>query len=169
MVHRFTLALCFIALPVLAGAQPVSSDFQDISGAKTGTVAVTSLKSGVLLSVALQGMPPSSWLAIHVHETGSCDPSSGHESAGGHFNPSGVEHGWLSATGPHAGDLPNIYSDAQGNVNAELTSPLLTWEAGEASIQGRAVIIHAKADDYKSQPSGNAGDRLACAVIAPTQ
>lgn len=167
MFHRFALIACVTALPVLASAQQVSSEFQGTDGTKNGTVAVTPLKSGILLSVALQNMPPSSWLAIHVHETGSCDPASGHESAGGHFNPSGVEHGWLSETGPHAGDLPNIHADAQGNVNVEINAPLLTWEAGEASLQGRAVIIHAKPDDYKSQPSGNAGDRLACAVIAP--
>ncbi len=169
MFHRFAFTACLTLLPALASAQQVSATFQDTAGTKNGTVAVTPLKSGVLLSVALQNMPPSSWLAIHVHETGSCDPSSGHASAGGHFNPSGVEHGWLSETGPHAGDLPNIHSDAQGNVNVEINAPLLTLEAGDASLQDRAVIIHAKADDYKSQPSGNAGDRLACAVIPPAQ
>lgn len=110
-------------------------------------------------------MPAGEWVAFHVHETGECDHASGHESAGGHFNPGGNEHGYMSANGPHAGDMPNQYVAADGAVRAEVYNHMVTLDEGEVGIVGRALMFHAKADDYESQPSGDAGDRLACGVI----
>ena len=85
--------------------------------------------------------------------------------AGGHFNPGSKEHGYDAANGPHAGDMPNQYVAADGTLRAEVLNPEVTLADGEAGIRGRALMIHAGADDYRSQPSGDAGERLACAVI----
>lgn len=161
----FFLALSLSAAPFGFAAAQTEVAFQDSSEAATGSAQLTPAKGGVLIGLTLEGMPPSSWLGFHIHQNPACDHAAGHEAAGGHFNPGNVEHGWLSETGPHAGDLPNIRSDAEGRVEVQVFAPLVTWEPGEATIQGRALIVHAKADDYKSQPSGDAGERLACAVI----
>lgn len=163
--HLATLGICLALTPALAQAEGAEIAFEAAVEGASGTATVTPVKNGVFLKISLDGMPPSTWLALHLHETAACDPAGGHEAAGGHFNPGQVEHGWMSETGPHAGDLPNIWSDATGAVLVELHSPLVTWEPGEASVQGRALIVHAKADDYRTQPSGGAGDRLACAAI----
>lgn len=108
-----------------------------------------------------------------THNTGGtimgADPASsaatGHESAGGHFNPGSSEHGYDVANGPHAGDMPNQYVPADGTLRAEVFNHAVTLADGETGIRGRALMVHAGADDYSSQPSGDAGDRLACAVI----
>lgn len=110
-------------------------------------------------------MPASQWVAFHVHETGACDHATDHESAGDHFNPASREHGYFAADGPHAGDMPNRYSDADGVVRAQVLNTFVTLGEGDADILGRALMIHAEADDYTSQPAGEAGDRLACGVI----
>lgn len=159
------LTLMLALTPALAFAAPVEAVFQGTTDESPGRATLTPTRSGVLFELSLTGMPPSTWLSVHVHENDVCDPAGGHDAAGGHFNPGKTEHGWLSETGPHAGDMPNIWSDASGAVEAQIHNPLVTWETGEASIQNRALIIHAKGDDYQSQPSGDAGARLACAVI----
>lgn len=143
-----------------------SVSFVDANGQANGTAELKAAASGgVLIKVEVTGLPAGEWVAFHVHETGECDHASGHESAGGHFNPGGKEHGYISANGPHAGDMPNQYVAADGAVRAEVYNHMVTLDEGEVGIVGRALMIHAKADDYESQPSGDAGDRLACGVI----
>ncbi len=151
--------------PVLAQEQTASATFVDAEGQETGTASLTGTPNGVLIELEATGLPADQWVAFHVHETGTCDPETDHESAGGHFNPADVEHGYFSETGPHAGDMPNQYVDAQGALNAHVFNPFVTLDEGEAGIIGRALMIHGGGDDYQSQPSGDAGDRIACAVI----
>lgn len=140
--------------------------FVDAAGQANGTAKLTAIASGgVLIELEATGLPPSTWVAFHVHETGQCDHATGHESAGGHFNPGSKEHGYQSANGPHAGDMPNQYVGADGAVRAQVFSHSVTLDEGDTGIVGRALMIHAKADDYKSQPSGDAGERIACGVI----
>ncbi len=140
--------------------------FVDGHGRPNGTAELFAASSGgVLIRLEVSGLPAGQWVAFHVHETGKCDHGTGHDSAGGHFNPSAREHGFKSAGGPHAGDMPNQYVGADGVLRAEVFNAAVSLDDGEAGIAGRALMIHAKADDYASQPSGNAGERLACGVI----
>lgn len=169
---RLNLGLICGALmvPMLGTAQTAStsaakSSFVNLEGAEIGTATLTQTRGGVLIELELSGLPASTWLGFHIHETGSCDHTSGHETAGGHFNPGSVEHGLMSEAGPHAGDMPNIYTDAEGVVRVQVHNPHVTLADGETSVHGRALMVHAGPDDHQSQPSGDAGERLACAVI----
>lgn len=150
---------------VAQDAETISVGFVDAAGNDNGTAELTATPRGVLIELEVTGMPPGQWVAFHVHETGSCDHNSGHDSAGGHFNPTGKEHGFLSRNGAHAGDMPNQYVPADGILRAQVFNDHVELNKGKTGILGRALMIHAKADDYQSQPSGNAGKRLACGVI----
>lgn len=140
------------------------ASFVNAEGAASGAATISAVKGGLLLNVEITGLPADKWVAFHVHETGSCDHSTGHESAGGHFNPSKSEHGYSASNGPHAGDMPNQYVAADGTLRAQVLTSSVTL-SGESGIRGRALMIHANPDDYKTQPSGAAGNRLACGVI----
>lgn len=160
-------ALAVIALAAPAAAQQTQNaiaNFIGADGKEIGRAALTGGKTGVLIEVEVSNLPPNSWVAFHVHENGRCDAASHHESAGGHFNPDKKEHGFLAAEGPHAGDMPNIYVGADGTARAHVFNDLVTLNDKNA-IRGKALMIHARSDDYRSQPSGDAGDRLACGVI----
>jgi Cu-Zn family superoxide dismutase len=117
----------------------------------------------VLVSGYISGLKPNSAQGIHIHEKGDCTASDA-MSAGGHYNPESTQHGRHDLPMHHAGDLPNIVSDANGNVRylAKLKTISLI---GDSSILGRALVIHRDADDYTSQPSGNSGPRIGCALI----
>ena len=162
---KYLLALGLALMPLSAHAQDAKAVFLDTEGQEAGTAALTATPTGVLIEVEATGLPVSQWVAFHVHETGSCDHATGHESAGGHFNPSQAPHGVLAEGGPHAGDMPNIWVDAEGTARAQVFNPLVTLAEGDNAIKGRALMIHAGPDDYQTQPTGGAGDRLACAVI----
>ena len=167
MISKIAIAACagLLSLPALAQEQTASAEFVNAEGEATGSAELTGTPGGVLIALDVEGLPAGQWVAFHVHETGSCDHETDHESAGGHFNPGDVEHGYLTETGPHAGDMPNQHVDESGRLQAEVFNTLVTLDEGEAGIVGRALMIHADGDDYMSQPSGDAGDRLACAVI----
>jgi Cu-Zn family superoxide dismutase len=152
--------------------ETVEVGFINDQGRDNGTAELTATPTGVLMKLEVSGLPAGQWVAFHVHETGSCDPTVGHDpaaghftSAGGHFNPTGKEHGYLAANGPHAGDMPNQYVGADGILRAQVFNASVTLDKGERGILGRALMIHAKADDYQTQPTGGAGARLACGVI----
>lgn len=163
------IALSLLTMGTVASAQESETavaSFVDAKGEANGSAELSALPSGgVLIKIEVTGLPEGQWVAFHVHETGSCDHATAHESAGGHFNPGSKEHGYMAANGPHAGDMPNQYVPAGGTLRAEVHNPAVTLADGETGIRSRALMIHAKGDDYRSQPSGDAGDRLACAVI----
>lgn len=165
---RLTIVLATLALTSAAIAQEPQkavANFTDAEGNPAGTAALTQAGAGVLMELELTGLPPGEWVAFHVHETGTCDAASHYQSAGGHFNPTGKDHGYLAPNGPHAGDMPNQSVGPDGVLRAQVYNPSVTLDEDDAGIRGRALMIHAKPDDYASQPSGDAGDRLACAVI----
>jgi len=150
-------------------ASPAISELQDLKGKPVGTVMLLPTPHGLLVRGALNGIPPGTH-AIHFHETGKCEPP--FKTAGGHFNPAKKNHGVLDPGGSHAGDLPNLVVPASGKVEFEFFVPALTLAPGPDSIldaDGTAVVIHAGPDDYRSQPAGNSGDRIACGVIRPPQ
>jgi Cu-Zn family superoxide dismutase len=175
-----TLLICALGTGLVLGApalaQTETSDpanaertlkasFVGADGNDIGTAGLTQTENGVLIQIDIEGLPADSWVAFHVHETDSCDPQDGFKAAGGHFNPDGADHGFLVESGPHAGDMPNQHVGPDGTLQADVLNANVTLAKGETSIQGRALMIHAGKDDYKSQPSGDAGDRIACAVI----
>lgn len=162
---KIFIILGLTLMPFTALAQDHSATFVDPSGKEMGMATLQATKNGVLVDAEVKGLPPSTWVAFHVHEMGDCAPMTKLDSAGGHFNPDGHDHGYLSENGPHAGDMPNIWVDANGEARAQVFNPMVTLDKGERGIEARALMIHAKPDDYKSQPAGAAGDRLACAVI----
>lgn len=119
---------------------------------------------GVLLHVRVDGLKPGQEHGFHIHEKGDCSSGDG-MSTGGHFNPTGKPHGKHDDTERHAGDLPSLKADANGRVDAKLTVSGLAIGSGPTDIVGRGLIVHAMPDDYKTQPTGNSGARIACGVI----
>ena len=130
----------------------------------SGTLAFVPMGDGVHVTGDIGGLAPNSTHGFHIHETGDCSAADA-SSAGGHFNPSGEAHGRASAPHHHLGDNDNLLADANGvaHVNAHFAGVVLG--GGGDDIIGKAVVVHANADDYTSQPSGNAGARIACGVI----
>lgn len=155
-----------IAQPAMPTANAV---FHDAQQKRVGTATLTQTPSGVLIDVKLTGMPGGVH-AFHVHEVGKCDAPS-FDSAGEHFAPAGRAHGWLAAKGAHAGDMPNQVSQPDGTLSFQVINASVTLSGGNAALldgNGSALVLHAKPDDYRSQPSGDAGDRIACAVVERT-
>ena len=153
-----------VAAPLQAQAQDAVAELVDGKTNPVGTAQLNQLGQGVQIVVAVSGLPAGKH-ALHIHETGECEPP--FESAGGHFNPTGAEHGWDNPQGPHAGDLPNIYV-GEGAVEIEYITDRVTLEDGDTSLfddDGSAIVIHEGQDDYVSEPAGDAGNRLACGVI----
>ncbi len=130
----------------------------------TGTVTFTQKGDKVVVAANVSGLRPNQEHGFHVHEKGDCSSGDG-MSAGGHFNPKGNPHGHHSTPVRHAGDMPNLKADANGNANMTTELDIITVAEGPTSVVGRGLIVHLQPDDYKSQPVGNAGARMACAVI----
>ena len=141
---------------------------RDANGAIKGTAALVRTGDVLSLAIAVRGLPAGAH-GIHLHTAGKCDGPD-FASSGGHLNPDGHQHGTLNPAGHHLGDLPNLTVDANGL--GALTVPL-SGSAGDLETMlfdsdGTALVIHAGADDYKTDPSGNSGGRIACAVLART-
>jgi Cu-Zn family superoxide dismutase len=138
---------------------------KDASGKQVGTAIFTATPSGALLDLKLIAVPPGVH-ALHIHAVGKCDPPD-FKSAGPHFNPDQTKHGIMNPEGPHAGDLPNIHVPADGKLEVELLDPVVTiaQDAALLDADGSSIVIHAGPDDYKTDPAGNSGDRIACGVI----
>jgi superoxide dismutase, Cu-Zn family len=154
----------------VSGQEPPTAraELLDRDGTRTGEVTLTQTPHhGVLLHIEAWGLEPGVH-AIHIHETGRCDPPD-FESAGGHFNPTGAGHGALHAEGMHVGDLLNLHVGEDGRIVTERHAPRATLEEGSPTSllggDGTAIVIHVSADDYLSQPTGDAGGRVACGVI----
>jgi Cu-Zn family superoxide dismutase len=153
-------------LAVSAEAQVAKATMKDASGKEVGQVALVQTPHGVLLKLSLKGAVPGEH-AFHVHAVGKCEPP--FTSAGGHFNPAAKKHGLEAAEGAHAGDMPNLHIPAGGELVIEIANPMISLVKGQPNsvfdADGSAFVIHAGVDDYKSDPTGNAGDRIACGVI----
>lgn len=130
-----------------------------------GELHLTSAADGVRVMGEIAGLTPGSEHGFHVHEHGDCSAPDA-SSAGGHFNPANAQHGGPEASARHLGDIPNIRSNENGTaeVNAMIAGATLN-DGGPNNLVGKAFIVHAKADDYKTQPSGDSGARLACGVV----
>jgi superoxide dismutase, Cu-Zn family len=132
----------------------------------TGAVALDSSPQGVHITGSIQGLKPDAEFGFHVHEKGDCSAPDG-SSAGGHFNPTQAQHGNPTGGTHHAGDMPNIKSNAEGVAQVDTTAAGTTLHGEPATdIMGKAIVVHEGPDDYTTQPSGNSGKRVACGVIA---
>ncbi|MFN7131473.1 MAG: superoxide dismutase family protein [Myxococcales bacterium] len=141
------------------------TELMGADGKKLGTVTLEEAPGGVVIFVDAT-LPPGS-RAIHIHEKGACEGPD-FKSAGAHFNPGKAQHGIHSPKGMHAGDLPNLHVPSDGQVKVELFARNVSLEKGKFALldeDGAALVIHAGPDDYKTDPSGGAGDRIACAEI----
>ena len=140
-------------------------EVKDAQGKDVGTVVIWDQGSGVALQLNLHDLTPGEH-AIHFHQVPKCEAPD-FKSAGGHFNPESKKHGFDNPEGHHAGDVKNFTVGADGKAKAELQDTDVTLKDGPHSLlaNGAAIVLHAKADDYKTDPSGNSGDRVACGVI----
>jgi superoxide dismutase, Cu-Zn family len=148
-----------------SNAQRASAVLKDASGKEVGRAVFTATPSGALLNLTLTAAQPGVH-ALHIHAVGRCDPPD-FKSAGPDFNPDQTKHGIMNPEGPHAGDLPNIHVSPDGKLEVEFLNPVVTisQEAALLDTDGTSIVIHANADDYKTDPDGNSGPGIACGVI----
>jgi Cu-Zn family superoxide dismutase len=138
---------------------------QPTKGSKTfGEATFEQAGDKVRVVVFVQGLKPGQEHGLHIHEAGDCSSGDG-MSAKGHYNPHGKPHGNPGGAERHAGDLPSLKANKEGRANVQVDLDVITVAPGPASIVGRGLIVHADPDDYKTQPTGNAGARIACGVI----
>lgn len=161
-------ALCLVASQAQAMSHKMKAraDLLDAAGKKVGTAKLSEQKDGVKVTLEVSGLSPGRH-GFHIHETGTCTPPD-FKSAGPHFNPFQKQHGSDNPAGKHAGDFPNLDVKKDGTARATAVAAGATLKEGPASLfkpGGTAIVIHAAPDDYKSDPAGNAGDRVACGVI----
>lgn len=164
-----SLALsCMLTVPAVAQSpEETNAKFLNGSGKTVGQATLIETPNGVLIKAEVSGLPAGEH-GFHLHETGRCDTAGGFKSAGGHFAPRGKSHGFMSDEGPHAGDMPNQFVGKDGKLRAHVLNARVTLGSGDASLfddDGSALVVHSGKDDYRSQPSGEAGARLACAEI----
>jgi Cu-Zn family superoxide dismutase len=153
---------------VTAEKEPLSAEasLKDKEGKDVGRATLIETAEGTRIVVTGYRLPPGAH-GLHIHAVGKCDPPD-FTSAGDHFNPTNKKHGTENPAGPHAGDLPNMVVAASGEGGVDVTTKAVTLEPGALSVLrqgGTSLVIHAAADDNKTDPAGNAGARIACGVI----
>ncbi|HRO67442.1 MAG TPA: superoxide dismutase family protein [Pseudobdellovibrionaceae bacterium] len=166
---QMILSGAVLAFGLSAGAanETVTIQMMDAQGKNMGTAVLTELSKGVQIELDLKGLTPGE-KAFHIHEKGDCQAPK-FTSAGPHLNPDGHKHGHVEG-GPHAGDMSNITVATDGTAKVKVVNESVSLTKKDRGFlrgpQGAALVVHAKADDYKSQPAGDAGDRLLCGVIS---
>lgn len=172
MKIRFAFALSSLAVVALAGCvshlsgNRATAKLEPTRGnTATGTVTFVQTGDGVQVSGEIRGLKPDAEHGFHVHEKGDCSSGDG-MSTGGHFNPTAKPHGSHGAGEHHTGDLPSVKADKYGVAAFSFVSRSISVGGPTTDIVGKGLIVHRDPDDYKTQPTGNAGPRLACAVIA---
>jgi len=161
------VTVCLGALTAVSSAQGTAkATLQNGQGQNIGTAELIQLPNGVLFKLSVKGIPAGEH-AFHVHAVGKCEPP--FTTAGGHFNPNNEKHGLAVGKG-HAGDMPNLHVPANGELTIEIFNSAVTLESGKPNSVfhdgGTALVIHASKDDYRSDPAGEAGARIACGVIS---
>lgn len=158
--------LAALSLVSAAPAGKAKATLKDAQGKEVGTASISQAKDGVVVALNLKGVPAGDH-AIHIHAVGKCE-APGFTTAGGHFNPEKKQHGMHNPQGSHAGDLENLTVGAKGTLKKKIAVKGVTLADGPNSLfheGGTAIVIHAAADDYKTDPAGNAGARIVCGVI----
>lgn len=173
MTSRALLGFVTLAFAGCAGltqpaAVPVTAtaELRNAQGQPVGNATLSEVGGGVRVIVEARRLPPGA-KGVHIHAVGKCDAPE-FTTAGGHFNPTNRKHGLDNPDGPHAGDLPNITIAADGSGRLESMNERISLGGGSNSIldaDGAAIVIHAAADDFKTDPTGNSGGRIACGVI----
>jgi len=157
----------FLALIALSSSSAAKTkvEMKDAQGKAVGDIIIWDQGPGVALELKLHDLTPGVH-AIHFHQVPKCEGPD-FKSAGGHFNPDGKKHGFDNPEGHHAGDMKNVTVGANGKATARLEDNDVTLKDGPHSLlsNGAAIVVHAKADDYKTDPAGNSGDRVACGVL----
>ena len=168
-MNRAWISLAAAAALAGCAAMPAgpaaTANLQSTTGnTATGSVRFVQAGDKVVVSGEVRGLKPGASHGFHVHEKGDCSSGDG-MSTGGHFNPQGQPHGMHGAGGHHAGDLPSLQADASGVARFKFESTAIRVGSGAVDVVGKGLIVHRDPDDYRTQPTGNAGPRLACAVI----
>ena len=166
-LYILTASASLLALAtVSAAAQTAKANLRNAEGKEVGSAALTQTPAGVLITLSVKGLPAGEH-AFHVHAVGKCEPP--FTTAGGHFNPEKKKHGMMATDGPHAGDMPNLHVPTSGELAVDVLNAAVTLEKGKANSlfgpEGTALIIHAGKDDYKTDPTGEAGGRIACGLV----
>lgn len=159
------------AVALLAGCQTtpegpkaVASLQPTKNGKASGDISFVQVGDKVRITGTVQGLNPGQQHGFHIHEVGDCGSGDG-MSTKGHFNPHNKRHNHYSDGERHAGDLPGLVADERGRATVDVTLNVISVTPGPATVVGRGLIVHADPDDYRTQPTGNAGARIACAVI----